>query len=102
MNVMDMIAQLRTEAASMRQPEGMVVTEIATTLAAAVAIEKLGHARAPEPYAASLLGLVTALQPLEDRQWFSASIAATPETATQVRDVRYALAIAKRHLGITA
>lgn len=96
------VAQLRTEAASMRKPEGDVVAELANEIAAAITIEKLGRAAVPEPYAASLLGLVTALQPLEEKQWFSSSIAVCHQTHFQVQDVRNALAIAKRHLGLTA
>ena len=94
------IAALRAEALSMRKPEGDVVAELADELAATL------HANSaiamPEGAAPALLGLVQALAPLEDRQWFAASIAATPETHYQVRAVRNALAVARRQLGLTA
>jgi len=98
-NPMRLVAQLKMEAGEMRQPEGAVVSELADQLANAIAAP---HGAVTEPYAASLLGLVTALQPIEARGWFAGSSAVLTEQTTQLRDVRFALAIAKRHLGITA
>ena len=68
------IATLRAEALSMRKPEGDVVTELADELAATL------HANSavalPEGDAPALLGLAQSLTPLEQKQWFAASIAA--------------------------
>lgn len=94
------IATLRAEALSMRKPEGDVVAELADELAATL------HANSsvalPEGDAPALLGLVQALTPLEQKQWFAASIAVAPETHYQVQAVRNALAVARRQLGLTA
>ena len=94
------IATLRVEALSMRKPEGDVVVELADELAATL------HAHStialPEGDAPALLGLVQALTPLEQKQWFAASIAVAPETHYQVQAVRNALAVARRQLGLTA
>lgn len=94
------IAALRAESLSMRKPEGDVAAEIADELAATL------HANSsvalPEGYAPALLGLVQALSPLEQKQWFAASIAVNPETHYQVQAVRNALAVARRQLGLTA
>lgn len=98
----DLVEQLRTEALSMRKPEGEVVAELADKLAVTLHAEKLQRAGITEPYAACLLGLVTSLKRLEERQWFANSIAVTYEVAQQLADVRTALATAKRHLGISA
>ena len=93
------IAALRTEALSMRKPEGDVAAELADELAATL------HANSsialPEGDAPALLGLVQALTPLEQKQWFAAS-PCSPETHHQVKAVRNALAIARRQLGLTA
>jgi hypothetical protein len=94
------IAALRTEALSMRKPEGDVAAELADELAATL------HANSsialPEGDAPALLGLVQALTPLEQKQWFAASIAVSPETHYQVQAVRNAMAVARRQLGLTA
>lgn len=94
------IAALRAESFSMRKPEGDVVAELADELAATL------HANSavalPDGDAPALLGLVQALTPLEQKQWFAASIAVAPETHYQVQAVRNALAIARRQLGLTA
>lgn len=86
------IAALRAEALSMRKPEGDVAAELANELAATLHSNSL--IALPEGNAPALLGLVQALAPLEDRQWFAASVAATPETHYQVQAVRNALAAA--------
>jgi hypothetical protein len=94
------IATLRAESLRMRKPEGDVVAELADELAATL------HANSsvalPEGDAPALLGLVQALTPLEQKQWFAASVAVTFETHYQVQAVRNALAIARRQLGLTA
>lgn len=94
------IAALRAESLSMRKPEGDVVAELADELAATL------HAHSsialPEGHAPALLGLVQALAPLEEKQWFAAPMAVMWETHYQVQDVRNALAIARRQLGLTA
>jgi len=99
-SVAAIIEQLRTEAHSMRKPEGDVAAEIADELAATL------HANSsialPAGNAPALLGLVQALAPLEQKQWFAASIAISFETHYQVQAVRNALAIARRQLGLTA
>ena len=94
------IAALRAEAYSMRKPEGDVTAELADELAATL------HANSsvamPDGHAPALLGLVQALSPLDEKQWFAASIAISPETHYQVQAVRNALALARRQLGLTA
>jgi hypothetical protein len=94
------IAALRAEALSMRKPEGDVAAELADELAATL------HANSsialPEGDAPALLGLVQALTPLEQKQWFAASIAVSPETHYQVQALRNAMAVARRQLGLTA
>lgn len=94
------IATLRAEALSMRKPEGDVVAELADELAAT--LHASSSIALPEGNAPALLGLVQALTPLEQKQWFAASIAVAPETHYQVQAVRNALAVARRQLGLTA
>lgn len=101
-NLLALASQLRAEALSMRKPEGDVAGEIAAAIAATLSAHGIGHLALPEGHAPALLGLVQALAPLEEKQWFAASVAATPETHYQVQAVRNALAIARRQLGLTA
>jgi hypothetical protein len=93
------VAQLRTESLSMRRPEGDVAAELADQLAAA--ITALPN-RPAEPYAASLLALVTAIAPLEAKGWLSANRYIDARTAELVAEARFAMAVARRHLGMTA
>lgn len=98
-NPLALLTQLRTEAQSMRKPEGDVAAELADQLATAITTQP---AAPPEPYAASLLAVVTAMAPLEAKGWLNANRYADAHTADLVAEARHALAVARRHLGISA